>query len=103
MSDYPARADGRVTESCGNVFADLGFPPDEAEIYALRSELMNRLEQVLHRRGWSAEDTAARLAIEVSRAADLLQGKWQGFSLETLIALAARAGLEVRMQLTEAA
>jgi hypothetical protein len=34
----------KITESYGNVFLDLEFPPDEAAILAMRSELMCQLE-----------------------------------------------------------
>jgi len=27
----------KITKSCGNVFLDLGFPPDEVAILAMRS------------------------------------------------------------------
>jgi predicted XRE-type DNA-binding protein len=103
MENDPRFEDVRIIDSSGNIFADLGFPPEEAAIYALRSELMNRLEQVLSERGWTAEESAERLNIGVSRAAELLRGNWQNFSLDMLITLAARVGLKTRMELTEVA
>ena len=93
----------QIIESCGNVFTDLGFPADEAEIYALRSELMNQLERVLLQRGWTVDEVAKRLNIGVKRASELLSGMWQNFSLEMLITLAARIGLKAKMELTEIA
>jgi len=33
----------KVTDSCGNVFIDLGFSPEEATILAMRSQLMGEL------------------------------------------------------------
>ena len=32
--------DACITESCGNVFIDLGFPPHEAGVMQLRADLM---------------------------------------------------------------
>jgi predicted XRE-type DNA-binding protein len=101
MPNDPRHDDTRILESCGNVFSDLGFPPEEAEIYALRSDLMNQLERVLHGRGWTVQESAERLNIGVMRAAELMRGKWDNFSLDMLITLAARAGLKTRMELTE--
>jgi predicted XRE-type DNA-binding protein len=40
-----------IVESSGNVFVDLGFPPDETAILALRAELMARLRETLTERG----------------------------------------------------
>jgi predicted XRE-type DNA-binding protein len=91
----------RIIESCGNVFIDLGFPSEDAEIYALRSELMNQLEMVLLQRGWTVEEVAKRLNIGVKRANELLSGKWQNFSLDMLVTLAARIGLKAKMELIE--
>jgi predicted XRE-type DNA-binding protein len=93
----------QIIESCGNIFTDLGFPAEEAEIYALRSELMNQLELVLLQRGWTVDEVAKHLNIGVKRASELLSGKWQKFSLDMLITLAARIGLKTKMQLTETA
>ena len=93
----------QIIESCGNVFTDLGFPAEEAEIYALRSELMNQLERVLLQLGWTVDEAAKRLNIGVKRASELLSGKWQNFSLDMLITLAARIGLKAKMELTETA
>ena len=36
-----------VIESSGNVFADLGFSPEEATILAMRAELMARIRETL--------------------------------------------------------
>jgi predicted XRE-type DNA-binding protein len=33
----------KITESCGNVFLDLGFSPEEAAILTMRSQLMGEL------------------------------------------------------------
>jgi predicted XRE-type DNA-binding protein len=37
----------RVTRSSGNVFRDLGFPPEKAEHLLVRADLMIRLEKEL--------------------------------------------------------
>lgn len=91
-----------VFDSCGNVFADLGFPPEEAEIYALRSDLINRLEKILRERGWTPVETAERLNIGRTRANKLMAGQWKSFSLDSLVTLAVRVGLKTRLVLTEA-
>ena len=37
----------KVTRSTGNVFRDLGFPPDEAEHLKVRSDLMLNLQKAI--------------------------------------------------------
>ena len=36
-----------IVESCGNVFLDLGFPPEEAVILAMRADLMAKLRLLI--------------------------------------------------------
>lgn len=88
-----------ITESSGNVFADLGFEPDEAAILQLRAKLMSDLREHIQSSGMTETEAARKLKIARSRAANLMRGKWQDFSLEMLITLAARAGCKVTLEL----
>ena len=88
-----------VTKSSGNVFTDLGFAPGEAAVMALRADLMGRLRLLIEERGWSQEEAAATLGVGQSRVSDLVRGKWDKFSLDMLITLAARAGKRVELAL----
>ncbi len=94
--------DLKITASSGNVFLDLGFPPDEAEILALRAELMARLRLLIQEQGWTQAKAAKMFGIGQSRVSDLMRGKWDKFSLDMLVTLAARAGLHVRLELEAA-
>jgi predicted XRE-type DNA-binding protein len=82
----------KVTKSSGNVFVDLGFSREEAEVLAMRAELMARLRTLISERGWTQQEAAKRLGVSQSRVSDLVRGKWEKFSLDMLITLAARAG-----------
>ena len=82
----------RITKSSGNVFVDLGFSKEEAAVLAMRAELMARLRGVIDERGWTQQEGAKRLGIGQSRVSDLVRGKWEKFSLDMLVTLAARAG-----------
>jgi predicted XRE-type DNA-binding protein len=93
----------QVIQSSGNVFADLGFSPGEAAILAMRSDLMLKLRQVIEARGWTQAQAAETLGVSQSRISDLVRGKWDKFSLDMLVTLAARAGLTARIELADAA
>lgn len=93
----------KVTRSSGNVFVDLGFPPEEVAVLTMRADLMARLRLLIERRRWTQEQAAAALGIAQSRVSDLVRGKWDKFSLDTLLILAARAGLKPRLRLGKAA
>jgi predicted XRE-type DNA-binding protein len=88
-----------MIESCGNVFLDLGFPPDEAAILALRADLMAELRLLIRDQGWVQQEAAQRLGISKARISDLVNGKCDKFSLDMLIKLAVRAGKRVELQL----
>jgi predicted XRE-type DNA-binding protein len=101
MAEQTHENNDQIIDSCGNVFLDLGFLPEEAEIYAIRSDLMNRLENILREREWSRTETAERLKIGLMKADELMRGEWTNFSLDMLITLSARAGLKTRLELSE--
>ena len=90
-------ADAMVTASSGNVFTDLGFGPGEAAVMGLRADLMARLRLMVKTEGWTQAQAAERFGIAQSRVSDLLRGKWEKFSLDMLITLAARAGRKVEL------
>ncbi len=91
--------DTRVTESSGNVFLDLGFPPEEAALLAMRADLMAKLRLTIDEKKWTQAEAAKVLGIAQSRVSDLVRGKWEKFSLDMLISLASRAGLQPRLEL----
>ena len=87
----------RVTRSSGNVFRDLGFPPDKAEHLLVRADLMIRLEKELRSRRVKQAQAATLLGISQPRVSDLLRGRVELFSADTLIDMLARLGIKVRL------
>lgn len=66
---------------------------------ALRAEVMIRMEQHLKAQGCTQAKAARRLAITQPRVSRLMKGQWKDFSLDMLLTLAARAGLEPTLRL----
>jgi predicted XRE-type DNA-binding protein len=89
----------KITRSSGNVFTDLGFPPEEAAILAMRADLMAQLRLAVEKRNWTQVEAAKALGISQSRVSDLMRGKWDKFSLDMLVTLATRAGLHCELRL----
>ena len=89
----------RATKSSGNVFLDLGFPPEEAAVLKLRSDLMCDLREFIEKNRLTQSQAASLLGITQSRVSDLVRGKWEKFSLEMLITLVARTGRKVELRL----
>jgi predicted XRE-type DNA-binding protein len=95
----PRWHDTRVTAGSGNVFVDLGFDPAEAEIMKLRAEIMIQMEQYLEAQGWTQAEAARKLKVTQPRVSRLIKGKWEDFSLDMLLTLAARAGMKPQLRL----
>ncbi len=93
--------DIKISRSGGNVFKDLGYSSDEAQNLRLRSVLMAALCQYIHRHHLTQSAAADIFAVSQPRISDLRRGKIALFSLDTLVNMAARAGisLDFRMRL----
>jgi predicted XRE-type DNA-binding protein len=87
----------------GNVFLDLGFDKAEAENLKLRAELMMRIDSFCHESGMTQAAAAKALGITQPRLNALLKGKIGLFSLDALVNIASRAGLNVRLVVKKAA
>jgi len=86
----------------GNVFRDLGFDKGEAENLKMRSDLMIQIGMFYQRSALTEAQAAKRLGITRPRLRALLKGKIGQFSLDALVTIASRAGLNVQL-LTRAA
>ena len=92
----------KIIRSSGNVFADLGFPPEEAAVLAMRADLMTKLRLQIERSKWTQLEASKQLGIAQSRVSDLVRGKWEKFSLDMLVTLAARVGRRPKLTLAAA-
>ncbi|OGW74600.1 MAG: transcriptional regulator [Nitrospirae bacterium RIFCSPHIGHO2_02_FULL_40_19] len=88
-----------IIKSSGNVFLDLGFPPEEAAILQMRSNIMADIRKVIKNKKMTQAKAADILGVSQSRVSDLIRGKWEKFSLEMLIALATKAGMRISLKM----
>jgi predicted XRE-type DNA-binding protein len=61
--------------------------------FIARSQLMNRLSELIRHQGWTQREAATMLGVTQPRISDLTRGKVDLFSLDTLVDMAALAGL----------
>jgi predicted XRE-type DNA-binding protein len=98
-----------TTPADGNIFLDLGFPPEEAaalhadsmriisEKLAIKESLMNELA------GWIAEkklkqvDAAQILGVTRPRVSDVVNKKAIKFTIDALVDMLARTGKHVQL------
>jgi predicted XRE-type DNA-binding protein len=94
------RGKTKLTRSSGNVFRDLGFTPEEAEHLRIRGDLMIKIEKVLKTRGLKQAEAAKVMGVTQPRVSDLLRGRIELFSSDSLIDMLARLGVRVRLVTT---
>jgi len=76
--------------------------PAEAENMKLRSALMMALKDHIAKERWTQKEAAQRFGVTQPRVSDLVRGKIDLFGLDTLVNMAATAGLHVEMRLESA-
>jgi predicted XRE-type DNA-binding protein len=86
------------TESSGNVFIDLGFPPHEAAVMLLRCELAEALRKWIDREGITQAQAARRLGVSQPRISEISRNKVDKLSLDYLVGLCAKAGVAVKVR-----
>ncbi len=93
----PAKSKLKVTPSSGNVFRDLGFSKEEAEHLVIRADLLIQIQKVVTARRLKQAPLAKLLQVSQPRVSDLLRGRLHLFSIETLIDMLGRLGVQVRL------
>ena len=87
----------KIRRSTGNVFRDLDFDPEEAENLKLRSDLMIALSKMIKARRLTQAKAAALFGVTQPRVSDLIRGKIDRFSVDTLVAMLGHAGARVKL------
>ena len=75
--------------------------PQQAASMRARSELMMSLTEVILERGMAQGDAAALFGVTQPRMSDLMRGKINLFSLDTLIDMAATAGMSPMVKVSK--
>jgi len=90
----------KFRESKRNVFRDLGFDVDASENLRIRSDLMIELSELIQNEGWTQAKAAQLMGVSQPRISDLVRGKIDRFSIDSLIAMLGSAGVRVRITTT---
>ena len=84
--------DGTIIKGSGNVFADLGFPPEEATNLHRRSQIMIALRSFIEKRGLTQAEAAVQLKSAPMDISNLIRGKINRLPLDTLVEMARHLG-----------
>lgn len=91
--DKERETDIPVTESSGNVFADMGLPEAEEEL--TKAQLASHIRQVIKRQRLTQVAAAAVMGIDQPKVSALLNGRLSNFSSERLMRLLTALGQDV--------
>jgi predicted XRE-type DNA-binding protein len=91
------------TRTFANVWDALEDSPEDAATMTMRSNVMIAIKDAVRNWHTTQAQAARRLGITQPRLNDLLNGKINKFSLDTLTTLATRAGLTVKIDVRSAA
>jgi predicted XRE-type DNA-binding protein len=84
-------------QTFANVWDALEETPEDAAMMTMRSNIMIAIKNEVHSWNMTQAQGARRLGVTQPRLNDLLHGKINKFSLDTLVTLAQRAGLKVKV------
>lgn len=90
-------------ESFASVWDAIEDTREEAENMKLRSQLMISLKDHIVRNGMSQVQAAKLFRVTQPRVSDLMRGKIDVFSLDTLVNMATAAGLHIELRVLDAA
>jgi predicted XRE-type DNA-binding protein len=99
---YPAE-DLEIGPAYTNVWDAIEDDPAEAARLTILSDLMTTLEEHIKAKGWTQKEAADLLGTTQPRISDLMRGKINVFSIDSVLGLLTSAGLHVEVSVREAA
>ena len=90
----------RTRKSTDNIFRDLGFGVEKAENLRIRADLMIQLTKLIEARGLTQAAAAKLLGVTQPRISDLVRGKIDRFSIDTLVEMLGHTGARISFVVT---
>jgi len=91
----PKKSPKGITESSGNVFADLGLPNPEQEL--MKAELTLQIYRIIKQRGMTQADSAKALGIKQPHVSLLMRNRAGSFSVGRLMEFLTALGQDVKI------
>jgi predicted XRE-type DNA-binding protein len=87
-----------TTQSSDNLFQELGFSPQEAANLQIRAHLMLDLKKLIQSNHWTIAQAAEQWNEPDAVVDNLMNGAIEQFSVDQLLTLLTKAGMEVRIE-----
>jgi predicted XRE-type DNA-binding protein len=88
-----------VTDSSGDVFADLGVRLDRGE--RLKVDIAIEISDIIARRGLTQAQVAEIIGADQAKVSNLTRGKLKGFSLDRLLQYVSRLGYDIDLYISQ--
>ena len=92
----------KQTDQFESVWDAIADTQEEAANLRVRSELMDKISELIATNGWTQVEAAAQCGLTQPRISDLLRGRLSRFSLDALVNIAAALGQRVHVELEAA-
>jgi predicted XRE-type DNA-binding protein len=86
------------SESFSSVWDAIADTPEEAANLRVRSEMIDKITEVIKEHGWTQVEAANHCGVTQPRVNDLLRGRISRFSLDALVNIAAALGCRVHVE-----
>lgn len=83
------------TPADGNIFLDIGFPPEEAANLKIRSDLMIEIIRTVRGRGLKQKKAAQLFGVSQPRISELMRGRIGEFTIDSLVNMLGHAGIRI--------
>ena len=90
------------SETYASVWDAIADTREEAANLRARSELMQKIAEILKQSGWTQAQAAQHCGVTQPRMNDLLRGRVSRFSLDALVNVATALGRQVRVEIDAA-
>jgi predicted XRE-type DNA-binding protein len=87
------------SETYASVWDAIADTPEEAANLRARSELMQKIAEIVKQSGWTQAQAAQHCGVTQPRINDLLRGRVSRFSLDALVNVATALGRQVRVEI----
>ena len=91
-----------MNKSYKNVFSALEDDPAEARNLFIRSKLMLEIKKQIKETGMTQKEAGIKMGVTQPRISDLMQGKIDLFTIDTLVSMLEKIGIEVEVSLKPA-
>jgi predicted XRE-type DNA-binding protein len=89
-----------VTIGSSNVFKDIGFETEEAINLKIRADLILDLRRFIQSQKWTQTEAAEYFGETQPRISNLMNGDIDRFSIDKLVQMLTRAGMDVQVSVS---